>query len=333
MFFLAILTKEVVEATLPHGDLHPWRRAAFPVAAAVGGIVIPLIIYVAVLQQVEEPMLMYAWIVPLAVDVAACYVVGGVIFKRHPALPFLLLVALAIDAVGLAILGTIHPASMRMLPTGLAIVTVGVGVALAMRRARVKSFWPYLIVPGSLCWCGLFVSGMHPALALVPVVPFMPHARRDAGIFIDAIPKAEDALSRFERWSVLPVQGVLFLFGLTNAGVPLHGLEPGIWALPAATLVGRPIGILAGSELAAAAGLQRIARVGWRELLVVGCTTSIGLTTALFFSTAVLPTGPLLLQMETGALMTAAGVAVAFVVARLLRVGRYHAPSIHGGKS
>ena len=125
----------------------------------------------------------------------------------------------------------------------------------------------------------------------------------------------------------------MFLFGLTNAGVPLHGLEPGIWALPAATLIGRPIGILAGSELAAAAGLLRIARVGWRELLVVGCTTSIGLTTALFFSTAVLPTGPLLLQMETGALMTAAGVAVAFVAARLLRVGRYHAPSIHGGKS
>ena len=75
------------------------------------------------------------------------------------------------------------------------------------------------------------------------------------------------------------------------------------------------------------------ARVGWRELLVVGCTASIGLTTALFFSTAVLPTGPLLLQMETGALMTAAGVAVAFAAARLLGVGRYHAPSIHGGKS
>src|SRR4051812_6691015 len=210
MFFLGIATKEVVEATLPHGDLHPWRRAALPIASALGGIVVPLIIYVAVLRQVDEPMLMYAWIVPVAVDVAACYVVGGVIFKRHPALPFLLLVALATDAIGLALLGTIHRASPRMLLSGLAIVMVGVGVAIALRRGRIKSFWPYLIVPGALCWWGLLVGGMPPALALVPVVPFMPHARRDAGIFIDAVPKAQDALSRFERWSILPVQAVLF---------------------------------------------------------------------------------------------------------------------------
>jgi NhaA family Na+:H+ antiporter len=259
--------------------------------------------------------------------------VGGVIFKRHPARPFLLLVALATNAVGVAILGAIHPASTRMLLTGLGAVAIGVSVAIAMRRTRVKSFLPYLIVPGALCWWGLFVSGMHPALALVPVVPFMPHARRDAGLFVAPSHDGHDALSRFERWSVLPIQLVLFLFGLANAGVPLHGLEPGVWALPAATLVGRPIGVLAGSELALAAGLRRMERVGWRELLVVGCTASTGLTTALFFSTAVLPPGPLLTQMETGALLTAAGVGVAFLAAKLLRVGGENKRSIHGDQS
>src|SRR5436309_9522022 len=98
-----------------------------------------------------------------------------------------------------------------MLLAGLSVVAIGTAVAFAMRRTRVKSFWPYVIVPGALCWWGLFMSGMHPALALVPVVPFMPHGRRDSGLFVDAIPKAQDALSRFERWSILPIQGVLFL--------------------------------------------------------------------------------------------------------------------------
>ena len=100
-------------------------------------------------------------------------------------------------------------------------------------------------------------------------------------------------------------------------------------------------------------GYVVLAYVGWGEtenarkaheaaLLDPALLKAVGLTlvqlmivmaTALFFSTAVLPTGPLLLQMETGALMTAAGVAVAFAAARLLGVGRYHAPSSHGGKS
>jgi NhaA family Na+:H+ antiporter len=166
---------------------------------------------------------------------------------------------------------------------------------------------------------------VHPALALVPVVPFMPHATHDSGFFADPLPRARDTLSRFARWWTLPVQGVLFLFGLVNAGVPLHGLEPGMWALPVATLVGRPLGILVGAELAVAAGLHRTPRVGWKELLVVGCTASIGLAVALFFATAVMPLGPLLLQIKTGSLLTAAGAGLAFLAAWLLGVGRFAA--------
>jgi Na+/H+ antiporter NhaA len=87
--------------------------------------------------------------------------------------------------------------------------------------------------------------------------------------------------------------------------------------------LGRPIGILAAAGVAIAAGLHLPIRVGWRELLVVGCTASIGLIFALFFATAVMPVGPLLLQMKMGALLTIAGGVLAFAVARLLRVGRF----------
>jgi Na+/H+ antiporter NhaA len=118
------------------------------------------------------------------------------------------------------------------------------------------------------------------------------------------------------------VQGVLLLFGLVNAGVPVHGLETGMWAIAVAAL-GRPIGIVAAAGMGIAAGLHLPQRVGWRELVVVGCAASIGLVFALFFSTAVMSVGPLLLQMKTGALLTIMGGGLAFALARLLRVGRF----------
>jgi NhaA family Na+:H+ antiporter len=139
---------------------------------------------------------------------------------------------------------------------------------------------------------------------------------------VDPAPQAHDTLTLFERFWRLPVEGVLLMFGLVNAGVPLHGLEVGLWGIPLAAL-GRPIGIVAGAGVAIAAGLHLPHRVGWRELLVVGCTASIGLVFALFFATAVMPLGTLLLQMKLGALVTIAGAGVAFAVARLLRVGRF----------
>jgi NhaA family Na+:H+ antiporter len=160
-------------------------------------------------------------------------------------------------------------------------------------------------------------------LALVPIVPFMPHAKRDAGLFVEAAPAAHDTLSEFERWWEVPVQGILFLFGLINAGVPVHGLEAGMWALPAAMIVGRPIGVLLAAEAGVRLGLKRTIHVGWRETAVIGCIASIGLTMALYFSTAVLPLGPLLLQLRVGALLSVAASAVAFGMAWGLGVGRF----------
>lgn len=197
------------------------------------------------------------------------------------------------------------------------------GSAYALRRSGAKRFWMYLIGPGTFAWFALWLSGVHPAMALVPIVPFMPHAARDAGLFVEPSPQAHDTLSEFERWWEIPVQGILFLFGLINAGVPVHGLEAGVWALPAALIVGRPIGVFLAAQAAVAAGLQRTAHVGWRETIVIGFTSSVGLSIALYLSTAVLPVGPLLLQMRLGALLTTLGVLGAFAAAKILHVGRF----------
>lgn len=322
-FFFALITKEVAEATLPGGALHPWRRAALPVAAAVGGVVVSIACYVTFLQYVGEPMLVAGWVASCAVDIPGSYIIARLIFGRHPAVPFLLLLAIAADAIGLVCVAVLNPVGDSHPAMGLGLMVIAIGAAALFRHRGVKNFWLYLIGPGTLSWLALFVGGVHPALALVPIVPFFPHGRRDRGLLVDPAPQAHDTLTLFERWWRLPVEGVLLLFGLVNAGVPIHGLEPGLWAIPIAAL-GRPIGIVAAGGLAIALGLHLPRLCGWRELVVVGCTASIGLVFALFFATAVIPPGPVLLEMKMGALVTVAGGGLAFAMARLLRVGRFH---------
>jgi NhaA family Na+:H+ antiporter len=268
-------------------------------------------------------MLEGGWVAGCAIDIPGSYVIARMIFgQRHPAVPFLLLLAISADAIGLACVALLQPIGAGNSAIALGLMAAAVGSAAVLRRAGVRNFWLYLVGPGTLSWSALFLGGVHPALALVPIVPFFPHGRHDRGLMVEPSPHAHDTLTLFERWWRLPVEGVLFLFGLVNAGVPLHGLEEGLWALPFAAL-GRPIGILVAAGLAIAAGLHLPQRVGWRELLVVGCTASIGLIFALFFATAVMPPGPLLLQMKMGALVTIAGSGLAFAMARVLRVGRF----------
>jgi Na+:H+ antiporter, NhaA family len=322
-FFFALITKEVAEATVPGGALHPWRRAALPVAAAIGSAVVSIAIYLAVAHYVGEHMLEGGWVAACAIDVPGTYVIARLIFGRHPAVPFLLVLAISADAIGLAAVAVLHPVGDAQPAMGLALMAVGVGGAAALRYGwGVKSFWLYLIGPGVLSWWALFLGGVHPALALAPIVPFFPHGRHDRGLMVEPAPQAHDTLTMFERWWQLPVEGVLLLFGLVNAGVPLHGLEEGMWAIPIAAL-GRPLGIVVAAGAAIAAGLHLPLRIGWRELVVVGCTATIGLVFALFFAVAVMPLGVLLLEMKMGALVTIAGGGLAFAVARLLRVGRF----------
>ena len=322
VFFFALITKEVVEATVPGGALHPWRRAALPVAAAAGGVAVSIACYLWFVHQAGEYMLESGWVAACAIDIPGSYIIARMIFGRHPAVPFLLLLAIAADAIGLACVVVLQPAGNAHPALGMGLVAVAVGVAAALRYGGVRNFWLYLLGPGLLSWWALFLGGVHPALALVPIVPFLPHGRRDRGLFEEAAPQAHDTLTLFERWWRLPVEGVLLLFGLINAGVPMHGLEAGMWGIPLAA-IGRPIGVVAAAGVAIAAGLHLPQRVGWRELVVVGCTASIGLVFALFFAAAVMPPGPVLLEMKMGALVTICGGVLAFAAARLLRVGRF----------
>ena len=118
---------------------------------------------------------------------------------------------------------------------------------------------------------------------------------------------------------------MLFLFGLVNAGVPLHDSGHGTWAVLVAILAGKPIGIGLSVGLAVAAGCRLPQRLAWRDVIVVGCAAGIGFTVALFFATAAFPPGPLLDETKIGALFSVTGAGLAFAAAALLRVGRFRA--------
>ena len=195
-------------------------------------------------------------------------------------------------------------------------------IAWWLQKRRVVSFWPYILAGGVLSWIGFYRGGVHPALALVPIIPFLPHAERDPGLFVEA-PDAHDTLDEFEHWFKRPVDVMLFFFGLVNAGVPLGNVGAGTWfvlRLDHHRQTGRhPRGDL---RLARSAACACRAHVTWRDMTVVGIIAGIGFTVALFFATAAFPYGRLLDETKMGALLSFAAFFIALGAARVLKVER-----------
>jgi NhaA family Na+:H+ antiporter len=320
VFFFALAAKEVFEATLPGGPLASLRQAASPLAAAVGGMLAPALIFVALATQVGPASLARGWAIPCATDIAFSAMVARMIFSSsHPAIPFLLLLAIADDALGLIILAVFYPSgSLSFIALG-ALMSAAVLLAWWLRRRRTASFWPYVLGPGALSWAALYWGGFHPALALVPIVPFMPHSARDLGLFAPEEEAQPHTLNHFEHWWAHPVQFVLLLFGLTHAGVPFAQIGNGTYYVVAALLLGKPLGIVLFSYGARLAGARLPDGLVLSDVVVVGIVAAIGFTVALFFATAAFPAGSLLAETKMGALLSFAAAPLALLASRLLK--------------
>jgi NhaA family Na+:H+ antiporter len=304
-FFFALATKEIVEATLPGGALASPREAAVPLLAAVGGMLVPAAMYVSLVLLTGQAALLRGWAIPCATDIAFSYMAARLIFPRnHPAIPFLLLLAIADDALGLVLLAVFYPAGPLALGPLAGLMVPAVLLAYWFKRRRVRSFWPYVLLGGGLSWTGLVLGGFHPALALVPIVPFMPHAGRDLGVFHPGEHLRADTMDRFEHWWQIPVQVILLLFGLANAGVALSSMGSATWIVLASLLLGKPLGIVLFTVAGVGLGLRVPGSLSYRHAAVLGIAAGIGFTVALFFSTAAFPPGPRLDQAKMGALLS-----------------------------
>lgn len=341
-FFFAIAAKEVWEAiVLENGSLRG-RKSLTPLIATLGGMAGPVIVYLGLallLGPAKFGAVANGWAIPTATDIAFSYLVGRLVFGAgHPAVRFLLLLAIADDAGGLIILAAFYP-SGELAPEWL-LVSLGAAIAVYLlfnwlpRRLdrgnqvrpnstwvrRALSVWPYLVA-GSVSWYGFQQSGLNPALGLLPIVPVIPHADRAFGIFAEAERHLTDLLNRAEHLLKHPVEVILFLFGLLNAGVEFSAVGTPTWLVLLGLLVGKPVGITAFGWLAARPmGMGLPTGMRFADLPVVGCVAAIGFTVALFVATVAFDAGAVRDAAKMGALFSFGAALIAVASGMLFRV-------------
>ena len=321
--FFAIAAKEVWESLLPGGALSNPRKAATPLLATLGGIVGPALIYIAGCHLTgSSETFGKGWAVPCATDIAFSYLVARVIFGMgHPAIAFLLLLAIADDAAGLLILAVFYPQA-PVVPQWLLLTVGAMLLALVLRKAKVHTHWAYLLGPGLISWFSFYQANIHAALGLVPIIPLLPHAHTDLGIFAREELNRDDTLSEFEHFWKTPVEFFLGLFGLANAGVVFSSLGTGTWLVVCGLLIGKPLGISL-MTLFAEKGLrlEKPAGMDYRHVVTLGMVAGIGFTVALFVSVAAFPaTGPIQDSVKMGALLSFGAAPLAIILGKALGI-------------
>ncbi|NUO47856.1 MAG: Na+/H+ antiporter NhaA [Polyangiaceae bacterium] len=312
-----------IRREIHQGELSEWRRAALPAAAALGGMIAPALLYLAIAGGVSTRS---GWAVPMATDIAFAVGVLTVLGRRVPSALRVLLLALAvIDDLG-AILVIALFYSKGVAPLGFLIAAGGIAAILAMQRLGVQTKALY-VLPGVVVWAGVYSSGIHPTIAGVVLGLLTPiRAFRVDPAEPGAISPAESLIATLHPWVAF---GVMPIFALANAGVSVggHGADPSattvLAAVVVALVIGKPVGVL----LACWAALKtRVAvlptGLGPRHLVALGLVAGIGFTMSLFIAQLAFASPALLASAKIGILSASAIAAVASLVVGRMLLGR-----------
>lgn len=324
VLFFGIAAAEITKSTLPGGDLNPLKKAANPLLATAGGVLGPIAVYLLLNRLLGMPQLQRGWGIPTATDIALAWLGARAVFgARHPAVSFLLLLAVADDAIGLAIITIFYPDPHQpFTPVWLLATAAGMLIAWSLRRLHVHSYWPYLLLGGGLAWLGLSKAHLHPALALVFIIPFLPATTRTNQRLFEETTLKCSALDAFGNDWKATVDIGLFMFGLTNAGVTFSTVGITTWLVLASLLVGKTIGIYSFGQLGRLAGFKLPTGMRHRDLLVAGMVAGTGFTVALFVAGEAF-TDPLLQgAAKMGAMFSISASLVGFFAAWSLRIHR-----------
>ncbi len=318
LFFLVVGLE--VRRELHEGELSQLRRAALPMAAALGGMLAPAALYFALNQGSVHAG---GWGVPMATDIAFAVGVLALLGDRvPPALRILLLALAIIDDIGaILVIAIFYSQGIEL--DGLLIAAAGILTVLALQRTGVRSAMAY-VPAGVLVWLGMHHAHIHPTLAgvvlglLTPVRAWLGeedvrelastglreyHAelggsdhkavvaplRRLSALSLEAVSPVVRLEANLHGWVAF---GVMPLFALANAGVPLpdpRGLDSvTIWMVAGTALglwVGKPLGILLASWLAVKLGAAALpGGVTWSGIAVVGLVGGVGFTMSLFIA-------------------------------------------------
>ncbi|MCA9112568.1 MAG: Na+/H+ antiporter NhaA, partial [Planctomycetaceae bacterium] len=296
VLFFGIAAKEITEACLPNGALNPVTKAINPLFATIGGVLGPIGVFLCLNSVMGMPTWQSGWGVPTATDIALAWLVARFLFgKQHPAVSFLLLLAVADDAIGLGIIAIGYPDPHH--PTvwqNVLWILPGMTTAYLLRRFGVRAWLPYITIGGTLAWWGLHSAHLHPALALVFIVPFLPGPKADLGLYVDDpsmdVPDiyhhavSHSCLERFEHDLKGVVDFGLFFFAFANAGVPFSEINGLTWIILTSLLMGKMLGITSCSWLACRLGFLLPDGMSMRQVFVTSLVAGLGLTVALFVS-------------------------------------------------
>jgi NhaA family Na+:H+ antiporter len=336
IFFLVVGLE--IRREMHEGALADARAAALPIAAALGGIAIPALIYLA---AVGSSQLRQGWAIPTATDIAFAVGVLALLGRSIPTAVRTLLLAIAVidDILAVLIIAAFYSHDLQV--AGFAIAAAGVALVLIFQRIGVRSAALY-VLPGAVLWFGLLRAGVHPTLTGVLLgLMTPPRSRRVREQEVDTAASALTSLDEHARAPhgdvrnlvtslrqlkgaqrellppVVRVQlalhpwvayGVMPLFALANAGVFLGDVNLSNSAtlhvaagVAAALLFGKPLGIVGVSLLVVGLRWCKLpANVNWRSLALVGCLGGIGFTMAIFIATLAFSDPDLLAGAKVG---------------------------------
>ena len=336
IFFFGIAAVEITQAVLPGGALNPMSKATNPLIGTVGGILGPAVTYFLLCFALDRQEALKGWAIPTATDIALAWLVARMVFgEKHPAVSFLLLLAVADDAIGLAIIAIFYPnPEYPVEPVWLLLLVLGMLFAFSLRKLRVTNFRFYLLLGGSLSWAGLLLSGLHPALALVFIVPFMPaepisrlkvktsksQEPVEYGELFEDDPEYRSTLTNFEHVFKYFVDFGLLGFGLVNAGVPFSGVDSLTWIVLASLSVGKVIGIAGFCFVGRKLGFPLPKGMDIKDLFIASLIAGIGLTVSLFIAGQAFPDAALSDPAKMGAIFSGGLAFIALALKFLLRI-------------
>ena len=281
------------------GALAHRKTAILPIIAALGGMIVPAMIYASITWS--DPVALRGWAIPAATDIAFAVGVLALLGNRVPASLKIFLLALAIidDLGAIIVIALFYSGALSAMSLGLA--ALGLLVLWGMNRSNVLNVWPYIII-GVFVWLCVLKSGVHATIAGVATALMIPLAG-PKGSTERPLEKLEHALVPWVSFAIVPI------FAFANAGVSLAGLTPASLLAPVplaialGLFVGKALGIYGFAMTAIRSGMAEMPKSATRaQLFGVAVVGGIGFTMSLFIGTLAFPDASRAAELRIGVL-------------------------------
>ena len=275
--FFFFVTLEIKREFI-QGELSNLKKALLPIIGAVGGMLVPALVYVALNFGNSETL--NGWAIPSATDIAFSLGILSLLGSRVPISLKIFLTALAIidDLGAILIIAFFYSGDLSV--SYLSLILISYIFLLVLNKFGVKKFLPYLLI-GAFMWFFTYKSGIHATIAGVLLASSIPHRIKDKDFSL--LIKLEHAISPYVAFMIMPI------FAFANAGVSLEGLslssllQPVPLGILLGLFVGKQVGVMIFSFVAVKTGAAQMPdNSSWLSLYGVSVLTGIGFTMSLF---------------------------------------------------